>query len=139
MLTGMLDSVMVQGQLERILASRHFARTTRLARLLRFVVEQALAGRAEELKEYSIAVAVFDKPESFDPRLDAIVRVQARALRARLDAYYDSDGRDDELVIRCLAGAYAPSFDLRQAAPEPHVQTRFWNARLDALTEFLVP
>src|SRR5947199_3929919 len=118
----MLDRVMVRGQLERILASRHFARTTRLARLLRFVVEQALAGRAEELKEYSIAIAVFDKPESFDPRLDAIVRVQARALRGRLDAYYESDGRGDELVIRCLAGTYAPSFDLRCAAPEPHVQ-----------------
>ena len=133
-----VDGVMVRQELARILASGHFARTTRLARLLRYVVEQTLAGRAEELKEYSIATAVFDKPESFDPRLDAIVRVQARAMRARLDAYYESDGRADELLIRCLPGTYAPSFDLRRAAPEPHVQTRFWNARLDALADFLV-
>src|SRR5947199_7080210 len=129
----MLDRVMVRGQLERILASRHFARTTRLARLLRFVVEQALAGRAEELKEYSIAVAVFDKPESFDPRLDAIVRVQARAMRARLDAYYASEGVDDEIVIRCEAGSYAPSFARRRGAPAPHAQTVYWNERLDEL------
>jgi len=55
-----VDGVMVRQKLARILASGHFARTTRLARLLRYVVEQALAGRAEELKEYSIGIAVFD-------------------------------------------------------------------------------
>src|SRR5213593_1120478 len=120
-----VDGLIVRRQLARILASSHFARTTRLARLLRYVVEQALAGRAEELKEYSIATAVFDKPESFDPRLDAIVRVQARAMRARLDAYYENDGREDELVIRCLPGTYVPSFDLRRAAPPSHAQTEF--------------
>ena len=133
-----IDGVMVRRQLARILASRHFARTTRLARLLRHVVERTLDGRAEELKEYSIGIAVFDKGESFDPRLDAIVRVQARALRARLDAYYEDEGRGDELVIRCLAGAYAPSFDLRRTPPQSHAQTMFWSARLDALEAFLV-
>src|SRR5947209_17737988 len=103
------DGAMARRQLARILASRHFARTTRLARLLRFVVERALDGGADELKEYSIAVAVFDKPESFDPRLDAIVRVQARAMRARLDAYYASEGVEDEIVVPREAGPYAPS------------------------------
>jgi hypothetical protein len=131
------DEPMVRAQLSRILASRHFARTTRLARMLRFVVERTLDGRANELKEYSIAVAVFDKPEQFDPRLDAIVRVQARAMRARLDAYYAAEGAEDELVIRCEAGAYAPSFDMRRSAPEPHAQTAFWNGRLDALQDLL--
>jgi hypothetical protein len=124
---------MVREQLAKILASRHFDRTTRLSRLLRFIVEQTLAGRAAELKEYPIAIAVFDKPDSFDPRLDAIVRVQAREMRSRLDAYYNDEGRDDAIVIRCEAGAYAPRFDTRQTAPKPHKQTAFWNARIDAL------
>ena len=123
----------------RILASRHFSRTTRLARLLRHVIEQTLAGCAGALKEYSIATAVFDKPETFDPRLDAIVRVQARAMRARLDAYYETEGREDDLVIRCFPGTYAPSFELRSPAPPAHPVTEFWNARLDALTDLLVP
>ena len=131
------DGAIVRAQLARILASRHFARTTRLGRLLRFVVERALDGRADELKEYSIAVAVFDKPESFDPRLDAIVRVQARAMRARLDAYYASDGIDDAIVIRCEAGSYAPSFLRRRNAPAPHAQTAYWNDRLDELERLL--
>src|SRR5213075_2775253 len=73
----------VREQLVKILASKHFARTTRLRRLLRFIVEQTLAGRMSELKEYSIAIAVFDKSDTFDPRLDAIVRVQAREMRSR--------------------------------------------------------
>jgi hypothetical protein len=130
-------NAMVKQQLTKILASRHFARTTRLSRLLRFIVDETLAGRAAELKEYSIAIAVFDKPETFDPRLDAIVRVQARELRSRLDAYYNDEGRDDEIVIRCEAGTYAPRFDVRQTAPKPHAQTEFWNARIDALKALL--
>jgi len=123
--------------LAKILASRHFARTTRLSRLLQFIVEETLAGRAAELKEYPIAIAVFDKPETFDPRLDAIVRVQAREMRSRLDVYYRDEGRDDPIVIRCEAGTYAPRFDVRQTAPEPHAQTEFWNARIDALQALL--
>src|ERR1041385_9221932 len=137
MLRMSTDGAIVHAQLARILASRHFARTTRLARLLRFVVERTLDGRAAELKEYSIAIPVFAKPESFDPRLDAIVRVQARAMRARLEAFYASEGGDDEMVIRCEAGSYVPSFEHRRTAPAPHAQTTFWNARLDALEEWL--
>lgn len=132
-----VDSGIVREQLERILASRHFARTRRLGRLLRFVVEQTLAGRTAVLKEYSIAIAVFDKPDTFDPRLDAIVRVQARALRVRLDAYYGTEGRDDEVVIRCHAGTYAPTIGDRRSVPEHHVQTAFWISRIDALHAFL--
>jgi hypothetical protein len=131
------DGAIVRAQLARILASRHFVRTTRLGRLLRFVVERTLEGRADELKEYPIAIAVFDKPESFDPRLDAIVRVQARAMRARLEAYYAGEGADDEIVIRCEAGSYAPSFAMRRAAPAPHAQTTFWIERLDELERVL--
>jgi adenylate cyclase len=133
----MVDSGIVREQLERIMASGHFARTRRLGRLLRFVVEQTIAGRTADLKEYSIAIAVFDKPDTFDPRLDAIVRVQARALRIRLDAYYRTDGRDDEVVIRCHAGTYVPRIGDRRCVPEPHAQTAFWSSRLDALQSFL--
>jgi adenylate cyclase len=133
-----VSNATVREQLARILTSRHFAQTTRLGRLLRFIVEQTLAGRTTELKEYSIAIAVFDKPESFDPRLDAIVRVQARAMRAKLDRYYGTDGLADAVVIRCSAGSYVPAFQVRRSVPETHAQSGFWNARIDALHAFLV-
>jgi hypothetical protein len=82
------DSIRVQ--LERILASPRFAHSERLKRFLRFSVEEALAGRAENLKEYTLALEVFDKAASHDPGADPIVRVEARRLRARLKEYYET-------------------------------------------------
>src|SRR5436190_10566359 len=63
--------------LTRLLRSNAFAHVDRLKRFLHYVVEETIAGRAENLKEYSIGVEVFDRETSFDPRTDPIVRVQA--------------------------------------------------------------
>ncbi len=102
-------------QLSRILASDTFAQADRLKRFLTFVVNQALAGRRGELKEYLIGVRVFRKEETFDPRTDPIVRVQARRLRAKLARYYRDEGQTDALIIDLPKGGYAPLFRPRQA------------------------
>ena len=73
--------------LEKILVSRVFQGSERLSRFLRFVVEHAVRGETAPLKEYVIGVQVFDRGESFDTRLDTIVRVEARRLRAKLREY----------------------------------------------------
>jgi TolB-like protein/Flp pilus assembly protein TadD len=112
----------VRLQVKRILASEAFARSERMARFLRFTVEHALAERPEKLKEYVIGVEVFDRDASFDPRLDPIVRVEARRLRAKLTQYYDHEGRADELCIEFPKGSYVPVFHDREpsvAAPQP--------------------
>ena len=75
-------------QLTRVLNSATFQQGDRLKRFLTFIVGEALAGRRNELKEYVIGVQVFGKEDSFDPRTDPIVRVQARRLRAKLVRYY---------------------------------------------------
>ena len=67
-------------QLERILRSATFQLCDRLKRLLVFIVRETAAGRGAALKEYVIGVQVFRKEESFDPRTDPIVRVQALSL-----------------------------------------------------------
>src|SRR5580765_5279881 len=85
----------VRAHLERILASPTFQQGDRLQRFLKFIVLEALAGRRHELKEYIIGVEVFGKEETFDPRNDPIVRVQARRLRAKLVHYYGEEGRAD--------------------------------------------
>ena len=82
----------VRAQLERILASSTFVRSRRLGRFLRFTVEQTLAGRQSALKEYLVGVEVFDKTESFDPRIDSIVRVEAQPAPVELDQYYGTEG-----------------------------------------------
>jgi len=110
----------VRAQVGRILASEYFVRSERLSRFLEFTVEQTLAGRAEQLKEYPIAVEVFGRKDSFDPRIDAIVRVQAVSLRSRLNDYYARQGASDPILIEYAKGGYAPAMRDRAAA-EPGV------------------
>ncbi|HEY2434796.1 MAG TPA: tetratricopeptide repeat protein [Vicinamibacterales bacterium] len=103
-------------QLDRMLGSVAFRQVDRLKRFLRFIVEEALAGRGDQLKEYVIGVQVFDKDASFDPRADPIVRVQARRLPARLVRYYREEGGGDPIAIELPKGGYAPVIKTRAAA-----------------------
>jgi TolB-like protein/Flp pilus assembly protein TadD len=105
----------VREHLERILISPAFQQCDRLKRFLKFIVLEAVAGRRHELKEYVIGVHVFGKEDTFDPRTDPIVRVQARRLRAKLVRYYREGGRADETVIELPKGGYAPVFKQRDA------------------------
>lgn len=100
----------IRGELGRVLASRVFAHAPRSSRFLQFVVEEAICGRADQLKEYTIGTAVFDRPVSFDPRTDSVVRVEARRLRSRLDAYYTGEGASGTLRIVIPKGTYVPDF-----------------------------
>src|SRR5262245_946394 len=104
----------VRKQLERILQSSTFLRSKRLGRFLTFTVEQYLQGRQSSLKEYLVGVEVFNKLESFDPRIDSIVRVEARRLRSKLDRYYQTEGRDDTTVIQFRKGSYVPMIMTRE-------------------------
>ena len=108
-------------QLERLLASPGFSRNQRLSRFLRFVVEQHLAGRDEELKESVIAVEVLGRSPDHDPKQDSIVRTEAARLRARLSEYYLGEGTDDRLVIELPKGGYVPV--LRPVNPAVETET----------------
>ena len=83
-----MDPRLVRAELDRILRSPGFAHSERMARFLRCVVERAVAGRGEEVKEYLLGVEVFDRKSDYDPRVDPIVRVEARRLRAKLEEFY---------------------------------------------------
>jgi TolB-like protein/tetratricopeptide (TPR) repeat protein len=107
----------IRRQLEKILVHGLFVRSERMGRFLRFAVEQTIEGKADELKEYLIGVEVFDRKGSYDPRVDPIVRVEARRLRSKLKAYYEGDGRDDPVIFEFLTGSYAPAIQERNPAP----------------------
>jgi serine/threonine-protein kinase len=100
----------IRRQLEKVAAHSLFSRSERMARFLRLAVERALDGKGEQLKEYLIGVEVFDRSPSYDPRVDPIVRVEARRLRAKLKAYYEGDGRHDAVRFAFRPGSYAPEF-----------------------------
>ena len=100
----------VREQLDRILASGEFVASDRLKSFLRFAVEETLAGRAQRLKAYTIAVDVFRRDESFDPLTDPVVRMAAGRLRRRLECYYLAAGKRDPVRIEIPKGTYAPTF-----------------------------
>jgi adenylate cyclase len=100
----------VKAELARVLGSSVFAQAGRSTEFLRFVVEETLAGRADRLKGYTIAIEVFGKPPEFDAQTDPLVRVEAGRLRRRLIEYYHGDGRDDSVRIALPKNGYAPTF-----------------------------
>lgn len=97
-------------QLELILESRHFRQAKSLEKFLRYVTERKLAGSENELKEYTIGMEVFQRGAEYDPRKDAVVRVQANVLRKRLAGYYEDEGLLDEILIEIPKGHYVPQF-----------------------------
>jgi len=116
----------IRRQLEKITDHGLFARSERMARFLRLAVDRTLDGKADELKEYLIGVEVFDRPHTYDPRVDPIVRVEARRLRTKLKTYYETDGRSDEVLIEFATGTYAPEIRFRDdlaAEPQPAAST----------------
>src|SRR5262249_37415115 len=110
----------VRAQVERIAASPGFAKSARLCHFLRFVVEETLAGRGDRLKEYVVGTTVYGRGQSYDPRTDATVRVEAAKLRQRLAAYFEQEGRNDPLRITIPKGSYQPLIEERP--PDPPAQ-----------------
>jgi TolB-like protein/Tfp pilus assembly protein PilF len=114
----------VRAELEKISSSAGFASSERLCRFLRFAVEETLAGGADKLKETVVGVEVFGRKPDYDPRLDAVVRIEAVKLRSRLKEYYEGEGRQDRVRIDLPKGGYVPSFALvEQEEPAPRAPT----------------
>ena len=103
-------------QLETILSSPPFCHAERMKRFLDLVVRETLAGRAGQVKEYTIGVDAFGRPRTYSPFADPIVRVEARRLRDKLARYYEQHGQNDEIVIAVPRGQYLPTFTFRAEA-----------------------
>ena len=71
----------VRDQLARVVNSPGFVSSVRLCRFLTHIVNRTIDGDIDSLKEFSIAMEVFDRTSEYDPNIDAIVRVEARRLR----------------------------------------------------------
>ncbi len=106
-----------KAHLGRVLASNGLSQAPMLRRLLAYLGDAALSSSPDSPKEYAIGVAVFDRGEGFDPQSDTIVRVQARRLRAKLQDYYEEEGKGDPVEIRLPKGRYRLDFLPRAALP----------------------
>ncbi len=103
-------SELVKSALERMLSGGKLKLSERNRRFLTFVVSEALAGRGERIKAYTIAVDVFGRGSDFDPTNDPIVRIEATRLRSALTAYYEHAAPDEQVRILIPPGAYVPRF-----------------------------
>ena len=99
-----------RAELQAVLGSAVFSRSPALGHLLSYLCEKTFAGETDQIKEYSVAVDVFDRSETFDQDADSIVRVQANRLRKRLSEYYASEGAAHRIHITVPVGQYVPAF-----------------------------
>ncbi len=115
----------VRAHLSEILASAVFSKADRISRFLRYAVEESLGGHESRISEYSIGVEVYERPATFDARLDSIVRVEAGRLRSKLREYYETEGKNSAIRIEFPKGGYTPVFKEVGIAgsKEPRVST----------------
>lgn len=111
----------IRAQLDRILGSPEFNVPTRVRQFLSYVVEQTLAGHADRIKAYSVAVEVFGRDANFDIQNDPVVRIEAGRLRRALERYYLLAGSPDEVLIEIPKGGYVPHFGWRLC---PHMPSQ---------------
>lgn len=109
----------IRAAVSRIVASPDFNAPERARKFLRYVVEETLAGRADRIKAFSVAVEVFDRDSSFDAQNDPLVRIEAGRLRRALEHYYLLGGQKDPVVIEIPKGGYVPAFRSRPVEVEP--------------------
>lgn len=102
------DQRAIREQLDRILHSGPFHQSHRRQRFLEYLVNETLAGRTDRLKGYNVALEVFDRPETFDPIVDPVVRIEAGRLREKLREYYEAEGQSDPIRIELPKGTYTP-------------------------------
>jgi Tol biopolymer transport system component len=107
----------IRASLANVLRSAEFERSGRIRQLLEFLVETTLTGGGPTLKESVVAVRVFERDPSYDPKIDPVVRVAVGRLRTKLDRYYDREGKSDPIRIHIEKGTYVPEFLSASALP----------------------
>jgi hypothetical protein len=109
----------IHNYVDRILQSDTFRNAPSSRRLLKYLSDHSLAPDAEPSKEYSIGVDAFGKPADYDPRLDSTVRIQIGRLRQKLIEYYQSEGKDDPIIVDLPKGHFRLVCDPRPAVGNP--------------------
>jgi hypothetical protein len=113
-------SASIREELDRVLSSPEFRTSKRSQDFLKYVVEHALTGHADLLKERTIGIEVFGRSTDYDPGEDATVRVKAGEVRKRLGLYYAEQGVHDPVRIELPLGTYIPEFRPGGAVPAHH-------------------
>lgn len=117
-LSAILNTVDCWELLERVAHSSHLRRAVRLQELLLFIGKRSLKDGCERLREQEIGARVFHRPDSYDTSLDNIVRTSVSDLRRRIEAYFNSEGSHETLLMEIPRGSYIPVFRPREPRAE---------------------
>ncbi len=120
------DRELVRKELEAIVSSHQFRSSKRYPALLKYLVDAALDGRGDELKERTLGVEVFGREPDYDTNASPVVRFSAGEVRKRLAQYYFENGKHSRLQIELPVGSYVPEFLLRDSealSPPRQVQS----------------
>ena len=108
-----LELEATHAQIQRILQSKAF-RTSEIHRtLLTYLAEKSVSGTADGLKEYTVGLDVFAKPDSYDPRQESTVRMHVARLRQKIGEYYRTEGLEDPIVVDLPKGGFKLTFEPR--------------------------
>jgi len=139
-----LDSQVCWELLQRVAASGHLQRASRLRELLLYVGQRSLRDGCDHLPEQELGVAVFGRSDTYDNANDSIVRTTISSLRKRIDAYFAAEGLHEPIIMDIPRGSYIPVFYRRNSqspptedlpieiaptflpASEPDVRKSFW-------------
>jgi len=137
-----LELEATHAQIQRILQSKAF-RTSEIHRtLLSYLAEKSVSGTADGLKEYTVGLDVFAKPDSYDPRQESTVRMHVARLRQKLGEYYRTEGLEDPIFVDLPKGGFKLTFEPREVrpdpAPEPPIAAARWGRKEIGLIAGLV-
>src|SRR6201985_322519 len=102
------DIELFQQHLKEVIEGAAFKASQRSGQFLKYIVDQAIAGHFESLKERVIGIELFGRSPTYDTGEDAIVRVTASDVRKRLLQHYGKEGANSEFRISLPLGAYIP-------------------------------
>jgi len=135
-----LELEATHAQIQRILQSKAF-RTSEIHRnLLSYLAEKSVSGTADGLKEYTVGLDVFAKPDSYDPRQESTVRMHVARLRQKLGDYYRTEGIEDPILVDLPKGGFKLTFEARpEILPEPIIESsKRWGYKEIALVAGLL-
>ena len=97
-----------------IVLTEQFRASAQLQALLKYVVEEELAGRGDQIKAYSIGLDAMGRSDDFDPQTDPSVRVAMGRLRSALEVYNLTESPESDIRIEIPKGSYRPVFHVRE-------------------------
>jgi hypothetical protein len=113
------EKTSIREQLARLLENPFFSHSKRFPTFLRYVTEETLAGREDDIKERTLGIEIFGRDPDYDTASDPIVRVTAAEIRKRVAQYYQDPAHVNEMRIALPSGSYIPKFHWPKGADDP--------------------